>query len=51
LRGPTLIDCDTAIGALERAAELIRTGYADVLIADGEGVQYAPSQFLRAFDL
>ncbi|MBP1183789.1 hypothetical protein [Methylobacterium sp. PvR107] len=51
LRGPTLIDCDTAIGALERAAELIRTGYADVLIADGEGVQYTPYEFVRLFDL
>ena len=31
--------------------ELIRAGFANVLIADGKGVQYTPSQFLRAFHL
>ncbi|KAA0109756.1 hypothetical protein CIW48_31390 [Methylobacterium sp. P1-11] len=51
LTGPILIDYDTAIGALTKAAELIWTGYADVLIADGEGVQYTPCEFVRLFDL
>ncbi|GJE11429.1 hypothetical protein [Methylobacterium longum] len=51
LTGPILIDYDTAIGALEKAAELIWTGYADVLIADWEGVQYTPCEFVRLFDL
>jgi hypothetical protein len=51
LRGPTLIECDTAIGALEKAAELIRSGYAGVLIADFEGVLYTPCEFVRLFDL
>ncbi|MBP1181489.1 hypothetical protein [Methylobacterium sp. PvR107] len=49
--GPALIGCDSEIGALEKAAELIRAGFANVLIADGKGVQYTPSQFLRAFHL
>ncbi|KAA0122827.1 hypothetical protein CIW48_15395 [Methylobacterium sp. P1-11] len=51
MRGPILIDCDTAIGALEKVAELIRNGYTNVLIADDEGVQYAPCEFVRRFDL
>jgi hypothetical protein len=49
LTGPILIDYDTAIGALTKAAELIWTGYADV--ADGEGVQYTPCELVCLFDL
>lgn len=51
LKGPILVGCDTAVSALERAAELIRTGYASVLIADGQGVQYTPCEFIRSFNL
>jgi hypothetical protein len=49
--GPALVGCDTEILALDKAVELIRAGYVEVLIADGQGVQYTPSQFLRAFHL
>ena len=33
--GPTLLDCDSVTKALQKAVELVRTGYLDVLIADG----------------
>ena len=49
--GPALIGCDTETSALDKAVELIRAGYVEVLIADGVGVQYTPSQFLHAFHL
>jgi hypothetical protein len=51
ISGPALIGCDSDIEALEKAAELIRAGFAKVLIADRHGVLYTPSQFLRAFHL
>jgi hypothetical protein len=35
LTGPALIGCDSEVGALEKAAELIRAGFVEVLIADG----------------
>jgi 3-oxoacyl-(acyl-carrier-protein) synthase len=49
--GPAPIGCDSEVDALEKAAELIRAGFADVLIADGAGAQYTPGQFPRAFHL
>lgn len=51
LTGQIPIDYDTAIGALTKAAELIWTGYADVRIADREGVQYTPCELVCLFDL
>lgn len=47
--GPMQIDCDTPSEALEKAAELVRDGYADVLIADEAGLQYTPVEFGRLF--
>ena len=47
--GPTLLDCDTAMKALQQAEELVRTGFADVLIADDTGLQYTPAEFSRLF--
>jgi hypothetical protein len=49
--GPTLIGCDSDIEALEKAAELIRAGFAKVLIADSHGVRYTPCEFVRLFRL
>ena len=47
--GPTLLDCDTVAKALQKAVELVRTGYLDVLIADATGLQYTPGEFIRLF--
>ena len=47
--GPTLLDCDTVSKALQKAVELVRTGYLDVLIADATGLQYTPAEFIRLF--
>ena len=47
--GPTLLDCDSVTNALQKAVELVRTGYLDVLIADGAGLQYTPAEFVRLF--
>ena len=44
-----LMDCDTVVDALKEAAELLRSGYGDVLIADSTGLQYTPAEFARAF--
>jgi hypothetical protein len=49
--GPALIGCDSEVGALEKAAELIRAGFVEVLIADSQGVQYTPCEFVRMFRL
>jgi hypothetical protein len=49
--GPALIGCDSEVGALETAAELIRAGFAKVRIADGRGFQYTPCEFVRLFHL
>ena len=51
ISGPALIGCDSEVGALEKAAELIRAGFAQVRIADGQGVQYTPCEFVRLFRL
>jgi hypothetical protein len=49
--GLTLVGCDSEVGALEKAAELIRAGFAKVLIADSHGVRYTPCEFVRLFRL
>jgi hypothetical protein len=51
ISGPTLIGCDSEVGALEIAAELIRAGFAKVRISDGQGIQYTPCEFVRLFRL
>jgi len=47
--GSVLVDCDTVMGALEEAVKLLRSGYVDVLIDDGAGLEYTPAEFSRAF--
>ena len=47
--GPTLLDCDTVTNAMEKAVELMRVGFMDVLIADGAGLQYTPAEFARLY--
>ena len=49
--GPALIGWYSEIVALEMAAELIRAGCVEVLIADSQGVQYTPCEFVRMFRL
>jgi 3-oxoacyl-(acyl-carrier-protein) synthase len=48
-KGLSLTACESVVLALERAAELLRRGYADVLIADGRGAQFTPDQFTRFY--
>ena len=48
-RGLALIGCETVLRALEKAAELMRRGFLDVMIADLRGAQYTPDQFDRFF--
>jgi hypothetical protein len=40
--GPALIGCDSEVEALEKAAELIRAGFVEVLIADGQASSTRP---------
>ena len=47
--GAVLIDCYTVVDALEEAVKLLRSGYVDVLIDDGAGLEYTPAEFSRAF--
>jgi hypothetical protein len=37
------------VDALKEALELLRSGYVDVLIVDGTGLQYTPAEFMCAF--
>lgn len=48
--GAVLMDCDTIVDALAEALELLSSGYVDVLMADGKGLQYAPAEFMYAFE-
>jgi hypothetical protein len=47
--GPVSFTCETPAGALAKALELVAGGTQDVLIADGDGLQYAPADFDRRF--
>ena len=49
VRGLSLIACETVVRALERATDLMRRGYDDVLIADARGAQFTPDQFTRFY--
>ena len=48
-RGLALVGCETMLRALEKAVELMRLGFLDVMIADRRGAQYTPDQFERFF--
>lgn len=47
--GPVSSTCESAAAAHERAVTMSQNGLRDVLIADAEGRQYAPADFLRKF--
>jgi 3-oxoacyl-(acyl-carrier-protein) synthase len=47
--GAVLLDCSTVVDAMKEALDLLRSGYVDVLIADGTGLQYTPAEFMYAF--
>lgn len=47
--GPALLNCKSPVKALKRALELMRAGFAHVLIAEGEGVPHTPDAFFRVY--
>lgn len=47
--GSAQIDCRSPVTALERALELVRAGFVDVLIAEGKGVPHTPDKFFRLY--
>jgi hypothetical protein len=51
LTEPALIGCDSQIGALEKAAELIRAGFVEVLIAEGQAFSAAGDSPERSWSL
>ena len=47
--GAVSFTCETPVAALAKALALASDGVADVLIADRDGLQYAPADFHRRF--
>jgi hypothetical protein len=47
--GAVSFTCGTPVAALEKALALKSGGVVDVLIADRDGLQYAPADFHRRF--
>ena len=47
--GAVSFTCETPVAALEKALSLKSDGIVDVLIADRDGLQYAPADFHRRF--
>jgi hypothetical protein len=47
--GPATLNCKSPVKAPERALEWVRWGFADVLIAEEEGVPYTPDAFSRMY--
>jgi len=47
--GTAVLDCKSALKALEQALEWVRRGFADVLIAEDEDVPSTPDAFFRLY--
>ena len=47
--GDVSFTCETPVAALEKALALKNDGVGDVLLADSDGLQYAPADFHRLF--
>jgi hypothetical protein len=47
--GAVSFTCETPVAAVEKALALSSDGIVDVLIADRDGLQYAPADFHRRF--